>query len=257
MKRTFHILLITFLLVACSDRGTKQDTTNIDSNKTTLEIPEMIPADSLFNFYTNCKISSDKIKEREQGDKIVFHYIYKNTDYANTSDEEYYEEIQFEIKPETGREKYFTNNPAFFNTTFNWGCFCDWPDSLEALQNEGEIELQQLNDTVWNVKLHIRNKPLNKSMNINKNFKFYKPRYELASRDTINKSDRFNRKQGHWIIENDFSIKNGQFSDNRFSGSIFNFMHYKDRKTLSSIWIFENDKWTESLKFNEFGKRIK
>ena len=263
MKRTLYILLISSLLFGCTDRTSEKATENLNSEDTVVdfsELPELkivTPSDSLFAFYVDCKISTDRIKEREKGDKIVFHYYYKNTDYADMSDEEYHEGIQFEITPEIGRTKYFTNDPRSFNTTFDWGCFCDWPDSLEARQNEGKIELERLNDTIWQVKLQIINRPLKKSKSIDKTFKLYQPEFELARRDTINRTDRLNLKQGHWLTENYFTIENGQYVDNRFSGSIYNFMYYKDRKTLSSIWIYEDNKWTESLKFNQFGKRLK
>ncbi len=263
MKRTLYIILISFLLFGCTNGTSKKETDNLNSEGTEVDIPELpelnivTPSDSLFAFYADCKISTDPTKEREKGDNIVFHYYYKDTDYADMSDEEYFEEIQFEITPEVGRKKYFTNDPHSFNTKFEWGCFCDWPDSLEARQNEGKIELQQLSDSVWKVILQIRNKPLNQSKSIDRTFKLYHPKFELANRDTINRTDRLNRKQGHWITENYFTIKNGKYIDNKFSGSTYNFMYYKDRKTLSSIWVFDDDKWTESLKFDQYGKRIK
>ncbi|GAB5465723.1 MAG: hypothetical protein Kapaf2KO_11590 [Candidatus Kapaibacteriales bacterium] len=222
-----------------------------------LGLEVVTPSDSLFAFYNECKISSDRIKKREKGDKIVFQYYFKDTDYAYISDDAYHEEIQFEITPDIGQTKYFTNDPRSFNTTFDWRCFCDWPDSLEARQNEGKIELEKLNDTIWDVKLQIINKPLRKSKSINRTFKLYQPKFDFIRRDTINRTDRLNRKQGHWLTETYFTIENGIYEDNRFSGSKYDFIYYKDGKTLSSITIYEDNNWTESLEFNKFGKRIK
>ena len=233
---------------------TYEEFKEIEDLKSDFEIDIISPADSFFVFYNACKLSNDKVKVREKGNKVVFHYYFKDNDYASISDEEYFEQIQFEITPVAGQEKYFTNNLNDFNTIFEWGCYCDWPDSLEARQNEGMIEVIKLNDTLWSAKIEIKNIPLKKEKKIIRNFTSYTPKFELAKDDTINRTDEFNRKQGHWITEDLFTIKNGLYKDNYFTGSNYFFMYYNGRKTISWILTYKDDQYFKDTRFDHFGQ---
>ncbi|NRR93394.1 hypothetical protein HSX10_17605 [Winogradskyella undariae] len=255
MNKYITLILTLNLLFSC--KGKTEDIPVPTEFSELIEWGIESPADSLFVFYKNCKISTDKIKKRELGNNLVFQYYLKETDYIDTTDEEYFEEIKFEIPIKSGLQKYSTNNLSDYKTTFEWGCFCDWPNETEAEQNIGKIELEKLNDSIWEVTIDIKNIPLNKEKKIKRKFYEYKPKLEIATKDTINRTDKFNRKQGHWITESYFTIENGIYSNNYFSGSRFNFMYYKEKKTLSSIWIYENDEWTKSIKFDRYGKLVK
>ncbi len=73
-------------------------------------------------FYNDCKLSNDRTKERERGNNIVFHYHYNNTDYASTADEEYFEQIQFEINPISIKDSLIIDKLEDVDLRFNWGC---------------------------------------------------------------------------------------------------------------------------------------
>lgn len=231
------------------------------SNNVNLNIDDLIAsqADSINCFYLNCKISTDQIKGREHGNKIVFHYYYKAAELVNGSDGEYFEEIQFEITPKSGKQKYVTRNLEDFNSIFKWGCFCDYPDSIQNKQNEGEIELIQVSTTIWNVTLRIKSIPFNKTISFNKLFQLYVPSYIPYGRDSLNKFDTFHRKQGHWISEDFWTLTNGVYKDNYFTGSLsqYQYIPYVNIKYISEIWYIEDNQVQYKIKIDESGKPIK
>ncbi len=132
--------------------------------------------------------------------------------------------------------------------------YCDWPDTIEEKQNKGKIRLLKKNESIWIVDLNVENIPIQKKIRIEKEFILYKPEYEVNSWDTVNRYDEFRRKQGHWMTEDYFTITNGIYNDNYFTGSKFSFMYYGDKKTLSSVWLFQDNEFKERIKFDIYGK---
>ena len=211
------------LILSC--KGKKED--SIEK----LELKLDSPADSFFVFYDNCRLSEDKILEREKGNKIVFHYYFKNADFADYNDEEYYEEIQFEISPIMLEDSCLSLNVSDIKTKFKWRCFCEYPDSLEEFNNKGFLKIIKKNNLSWMIHLDIENIPLKKSKQINKEFHLYFPEFEMTSNDTINKYDSYRRKQGWWIKEDKGILIQGYYRDNYFTGNM---------SSSKNVFFFEN-----------------
>jgi hypothetical protein len=253
--------LISFFLVIISCKQSNSKTTDNDKNldKPIVRFDEEInvPADSFYYFYENCKLGANFSDRRKPGDKIVFHYFRNSTDYAKASDEEYWEEIHFEITPKENQKVYSTSNPKDFKTIFDWGCYCDSPDSAQSRQNSGNIELTKLDNDTWQVKLKLKSDSIGKEINIQQKFTLYKPEFTISRGDTLNRYDNLRRKQGHWITQDYFTIKNGKYLNDRFTGSEYSFMYYKDNKTLNAVYIYQDDDWVETIKFDEFGQKKK
>lgn len=255
MKQLTYIFIVIFLN-SCFQKS-EQEVLEIENEikiiRAEFEKDIITPEDSFFVFYNNCKISKDRVKEREKGNNIVFHYYYNSTNFASVADEEYFEQIQFEIPVSNFKDSIVIDNLKDVNFKFNWKCYCDWPDSLEENQNKGKLILLKKNESVWSVNLYVENVPKKKIKQINQDFVIYKPEYELIFEDTLNRFDEYRRKQGHWITEDYFKITNGVFDENYFTGSNSIYMYYRKKKILSSIYVIKNNNFIKKIAFDEFG----
>jgi hypothetical protein len=255
MKFLFPLLLIT--LVSCKadkKKMTYEEFKEEEALKKYFEDEVITPADSLAVFYTDCQISKDDVKQREDGKNIVFQYYLRGADYRNSSDENFYQNIHFQIPNVLGQDSFSTNNPAAFNTTFDWGCYCDMPEKSETKDNKGQIVLKRINDSVWHVALDIENKVDKTKKVINKNFVHYKIKPKTDESDTLNLYDHIGRKTGHWITEDIFKTENGIYKENYFTGYILYFRYFNDKKILSYIYKVKSNSRLKEIEFDEYGQ---
>jgi hypothetical protein len=264
MKKLIPLFLLLIVWCACKKQKKTpeyvvlEEVMSGDEYDDTPIIKQVItPADSLAVFYIHCTLSKDKTKEREAGNNLVFRYYFKSADFLNSKDEVYHHHIQFEIPNDPQKNYFETSDPKEYHTINDWGCFCDYPDSVEAKINTGKIALKKLNDTTWHVSLRLENKKSSVPMIVDKNFTLYKPQPITYDSDTLNRYDAYGRKQGHWITSNFHVNENGIYRDNYFTGYHSVYSYYNEKKILYVIYRINSNENTEQFYFDTQGQMRK
>ena len=111
-----------------------------------------------FEFYPDSKL---EITEDGQsvsfevipGNKLVFHFEYIKHDNPMIMDDEYYENIYFEVNPEGNSFVISGVDLEKAGALFGRGCFC--PDGGYHRIDQGCIYGYKINDRTWNISLNL------------------------------------------------------------------------------------------------------
>jgi hypothetical protein len=114
--------------------------------------------DCSFAFYPESKL---EVKEAEQyvsfeiksGENLVFHFEYIKHDNPLILDDEYVEDIYFEVKPAGNSFVISTEDLKKAGVLFGRGCFC--ADGGYHRINQGCIYGYKINDRTWNISLNL------------------------------------------------------------------------------------------------------
>ncbi len=89
------------------------------------------PAQESFEFYEGAKVKGE-FPYAENGQKVVFHHYYMAADHENIADDEYAEEVFFEVDP---REEFYLEDEALkkIDFVFRQYCYCPTFDQLEIV----------------------------------------------------------------------------------------------------------------------------
>ena len=146
MRNTIWIAICSFLfLVACKKEGVNP--TNCRSGKCTYEMFENSQlAVTLGTF------PGEGFVDIESGDHRVFQYSYEANDNPRISDDEYWEDIYFEIPSDVEEFEYRDAEMLDQNLVFQPSCFC----LIETvLITKGSIKGKRLSDNRWEIEMDI------------------------------------------------------------------------------------------------------
>ena len=224
MKYQFSIFI---LLISSSCTEVNQESVNseisslVDTSQYTE--PEMIPADSAIYFYPNAKLSQNSEIFIEHGENIVFSYQYSPEVWADCMDCGSTTILNFEVNINENKS-FKTTDLKSTKFSYERYCFCDMPDSTEMYMNEGTLNLEFTEDSIWQAEIVFRNiidaefmDSENYSDTIRTNFYPYKSYCE--NEDGTNCYDYLGRKTGKWKIVNSTEIKQGVYNKNLFTGT--------------------------------------
>ncbi len=140
-----NIILLTLLLVFTNSQAQEGHLIkggkwyNIFPNKTVV-----LNVDAQNNFYA----------EIVKGNDLVFEYFMRADEYADRTDDEYFEKILFSV-PKNATSFYFTDTTI--KAAFLQGCFC--PDRGWHSFSDGFIKGKKINATTWKVEFDVMTKP--------------------------------------------------------------------------------------------------
>lgn len=101
--------------------------------------------------------------EVKPGKNLVFHFEYDKHDNPMITDDEYYEHIYFEVKPECNSFVIHEEDLKTACALFGRLCFC--PDSGYHFIEQGCIYGYKINDHTWNISLNLTASSGNSSYN--------------------------------------------------------------------------------------------
>ncbi|MDP5169830.1 MAG: hypothetical protein NWR72_06270 [Bacteroidia bacterium] len=142
----YSLLLLTALLFLSSCKETGIDPTTCRDGKCTYTF-EGGKQVNLFGDSTNQYV------EIINGDKLVFQYQYLKNEKANIADDEYTENIYFEIDPSVDAFSYSGKEELeSINLIMQAICFCP---VIIATPQSGSISGKKINDNTWEIDLNV------------------------------------------------------------------------------------------------------
>lgn len=119
---------------------------------------DTIPSRKEFTFEQNAQIvlqefDESSIAQTTEGENLVFRYRFIGENDPDIADEEFSEDIIFEIDPSLNNFSYANDELAGINTHFTLYCFCGNIGSI--LITEGLIQGEKNNDSSWSISLDV------------------------------------------------------------------------------------------------------
>lgn len=128
-----YVFVIGGILLSCENAD--------DTNKEIIES----------NFYKNARIS-DVYPYIETGDMVVFNRYYMKEDLKEVADDEYSEDLYFEVAADIDSFNYHDSELLDLNINWNRYCFCAFADTL-ILKN-GNITGSK-NNNIWEISVDL------------------------------------------------------------------------------------------------------
>ena len=144
MKKNYLLLIMTLILISCSD-----DDSSRDEYSYTYSEKSNLTVSTLEDSYMKYGIV-------EEGENLVFEYRFVAEDDGQIVDDEYGETIRFEIDSNLDEFRYSNDELSNIDLVFSKHCFCYFQmDESKDVDPTGIISGEKISSDKWKIKIDL------------------------------------------------------------------------------------------------------